>query len=567
MEETPRYDLKSIRVPRLAGKMLALFVRLVENRLTQSLLIQRLLKDTGIIQIRKIQVEEAPEYYPLYPQAKDPKIFEVSVSDPLQELLRYPRIPAKGFAFPTIGDYAKAYRSGKITPQEVAQKIIAAMEESDRHLPPLKAFIACQREDLLKQAEASTRRFRENCPLGILEGVPIGVKDEVDQVPYGTTVGTRIFGKTPALQDSTVVAKVRATGALLIGKTNMHEIGIGVTGLNPHYGVARNPYHLGHHTGGSSSGSAAATAAGFCPAAISADGGGSIRIPAAFCGMVGLKATFGRVSEFGAAPLAWSVAHLGPIAVTAYDAAILYSVMAGPDSKDSNSLFQPSPIWKDFDQSDLKGITIGIYRDWFQHATPAMVESCEQLLKKLEEHGARIQEIYIPHLESIRLAHVVSIASEMVTAMGPYYPKRRKEFGLDVRTNLGIARALKASDYVQAQRIRRRAMDDFQRVLQSVDLIVTPSTGCTAPPIRPQALPNGESDLAVLTEIMRFAPAGNLTGLPSISFPAGYDLNGLPIGFQAMGRPWEEHLLLRLAHLSEQWVERKKPELYFPILP
>lgn len=563
MNEKRTYDLNSVKLPRLAGKLLSFVVRLVEGRLTQPFLIHQLLKDTGIIHIRKIVVEEAPEFFPTYPQAKQSTSSE---SDPLLELLKVPRIPAKGFTFPTISDYAQAYRQGKITPLEIAQKIIQAMDESDHHQPPLKAFIACQSDDLLKQAEAATRRFQEKAPLGLLDGVPIGVKDEVDQIPYGTTVGTQFLGKSPAKQDSTVVAKVRATGALLIGKTNMHEIGIGVTGLNPHHGVTRNPYHLGHHTGGSSSGSAAVTAAGFCPAAISADGGGSIRIPAAFCGMVGLKPTFGRVSEFGAAPLAWSVAHLGPIAINAYDAAILYGILAGPDPQDPNSLLQPPPLWNDFGNSDLHGIKIGIYREWFQHATPEIVKVCEALLQKFVEQGATLQEIEVPHLESIRLAHVVSIASEMATAMNPYYDKHRKDFGLDVRTNLAIARALRARDYVQAQRIRRRAMNDFQRLLQSVDVIVTPTTGCTAPPIRPQALPRGESDLTILTEIMRFAPPANLTGLPAISFPAGYDSNGLPIGFQLMGRPWEEHLLLRFAHLSEQWVERKKPQLYFPIL-
>ena len=170
-------------------------------------------------------------------------------------------------------------------------------------------MIAVNRDDVMKQAREATQRIKAGKPLSIFDGVPVAVKDELDMVPYPTTVGTSFLGKSPAKEDATVVARMRAAGALLVGKTNMHEIGINVTGLNPHHGTTRNPYNTDHFTGGSSSGSATAVAAGLVPVAIGADGGGSIRIPASFCGVFGLKPTFGRVSEHGAAPLCWSVAH------------------------------------------------------------------------------------------------------------------------------------------------------------------------------------------------------------------------------------------------------------------
>jgi Asp-tRNA(Asn)/Glu-tRNA(Gln) amidotransferase A subunit family amidase len=186
-----------------------------------------------------------------------------------------------------------------------------------------------------------------------LDGVPVPVKDEVEMLPFGTTVGTRFLGKTPAKQDSTVVARMRATGALMVGKCNMHEIGIGVTGLNPHHGTVRNPYNINHHTGGSSSGPAAAVAAGFGPVAIGADGGGSIRLPSGFCGVVGLKTTYSRVSEFGAAPLCWSVAHLGPIAGTARVVAMGFAILAGADHNDPHTHNQPEISMDGFSQLDL----------------------------------------------------------------------------------------------------------------------------------------------------------------------------------------------------------------------
>jgi Asp-tRNA(Asn)/Glu-tRNA(Gln) amidotransferase A subunit family amidase len=309
----------------------------------------------------------------------------------LARLAQAPRPSAQGFAFTTTRDYADAYRAGAATPEQVAERVLAAIEDSNARTPPLRAIIACQRDDVMAQARASAQRFRAGAPLSIFDGVPVAVKDELDMVPYGTTVGTRFLGKTPAREDSTVVARMRAAGALLIGKANMHEIGISVTGLNPHHGVARNPYNPAHFTGGSSSGPASAVAAGLCPVAIGADGGGSIRIPSSFCGLVGLKATYGRVSEFGAAPLCWSVAHIGPLAATAHDAALMYAIIAGADPKDSNSQHQPPVTLDGFDQSDLRGLTLGVYTPWFKHASPAMVAGCEKLVKQLEQMGARVR--------------------------------------------------------------------------------------------------------------------------------------------------------------------------------
>jgi Asp-tRNA(Asn)/Glu-tRNA(Gln) amidotransferase A subunit family amidase len=399
----------------------------------------------------------------------------------------------------------------------------------------------------------------------VLDGVPVAVKDEVDMMPYPTTVGTKFLGRTPATADSTVVARLRAAGALLLGKTNMNEIGINPEGINAHHGAVRNPYHLDHDSGGSSSGSAAAVAAGFCPVAVGADGGGSIRVPAGHCGVVGLKATYGRVSEYGAAPLDWSVAHLGPIGATVGDVALAYAVMAGRDEADAHTWGQTAVSLDDWHNGDLSGLKLGIFRDWFNHATPEIVGACETMLGHLVKAGAQVCEIEIPELEAMRIAHAVTILSEMATAMGQY-PENWSDFAASTRINLTVGRAATARDYVQAQRMRTRAMQIFARVYEEVDVVLTPGTAVTAPPIPAGGIPDGWSDLSTVTEVMRYVIPGNLVGLPALTFPVGYDAKGLPISMQVMGRHWQEHVLFRVASVVERVVERKRPLLHYPIL-
>jgi Asp-tRNA(Asn)/Glu-tRNA(Gln) amidotransferase A subunit family amidase len=562
MENKNGYDLKSAKLPYLTGGLLRLFVSLIEGPLG-GLLIPSLLDSAGVNWLRKQVINEPPTHQPIH---YADLLADKNVAVPEKEWPRASAIYTNGFQFATVFDYAKAYRDGKTTPEEVAIKLLDAIEASNSATPPLRAVIYVDRDNVLKQAREATERIKAGKPLSIFDGVPVAVKDEIDMLPYRTTVGTAFLGKTPAIEDATVVARMRAAGALLIGKTNMHEIGIGVTGLNPNHGTTRNPYNTDHFTGGSSSGSATAVAAGLVPVALGADGGGSIRVPASFCGVFGLKPTYGRVSEHGAAPLCWSVAYLGPIAGTATDAALAYAVMAGPDLRDPNSLHQPLPSLGNWDQLNLNGLKLGIYKPWFQHADPEVVAACESMLKRFTEMGAEIIEITIPDLELNRVAHLVTIASEMSQAMSYTYAEHHKEHGLDVRINLVLGRSLTSHDYLLAQRARTRIINNFKHALEQVDLIITPTTGIAAPLIPKDALPDGNSDLSTLIEIIRFVTSGNMTGLPAISFPVGYTKNGLPIGMQAMGRAWEEHQLLRLAVNAEKVLERKEPQVHYKFL-
>jgi Asp-tRNA(Asn)/Glu-tRNA(Gln) amidotransferase A subunit family amidase len=556
------YDLQPVKAPRLTGIFLKIFVNLTESKWTRWLVLPELYKMAGIPKLRKMIVEESTTNHPLnLPSLQQKEVNPITISE-LDKFINKSPLDRS----PTIADYAHSYRNGESNPVAVAEQVIKSIIDSDSQSPPLKAFTFFDKEEVITQAKASFERIKANKPLSILDGVPIAVKDELDMVPFPTTVGTKFLGSEPVGTDATVVSKLRAAGALLIGKTNMHEIGIGVTGLNPHHGVVRNPYNVNHHSGGSSSGSAAAVSAGICPGAIGADGGGSIRIPASLCGVVGLKATFGRVSEHGATPLCWSVAHIGPLTNSVDDTAILYSIISGQDKQDSWSMHQPPVHLNEINNNKLSGIKFGVYPEWFQDASPEVVNRCENAIKLLEDAGAEMVEIDIPNLNAFRIAHVITISSEMATAMDSYTDEHQTDFGLDVRINLAMARSFTSRDYIKAQRIRTLAIAEFQRIFDEVDVIITPATASTAPPISSDALPDGESNLEVLTELMRFATMANLTGLPALSIPVGYDDKGLPIGMQFIGKAWEEAMLFRLAKVVESGVKNRKPSRWYQIL-
>lgn len=555
------YDSRTPNAPRARGLALASLVRLLENPVTAALIAPRLARTLHITDLRSATICDQPTYIPLHAYDAGPKVVTTPASDVPPPFRRRQTVP-----FPTIRDYTRAYLSGAVTPEKVAERVVSAIAASDGLQPPLRAFIACNREDVLSQAREATRRYTEGRAVGPLDGVPIAVKDEVDMVPYPTTVGTRFLGKTGATTDSTVVSRLRSAGALLIGKTNMHEIGILPFGLNPHFGAVRNPYNPAHDSGGSSSGSAAVVAAGLCPAAIGADGGGSIRIPAAFCGVVGLKPTYGRVSEFGVAPLCWSVAHVGPIGLTVEDTAQVYLAIAGCDPADPNSLAQPPLRFEGFDGT-LRGLRIGIYRDWFTDGDSEVVAICERTVQLLSASGAELVDVAISDLHLASVAFGLTILSEMAASMSCYDAEHRRDLGLTTRLMLALVRTNRPDDYVQAQRIRTHTIRSFLSALKDVDAIATPAAAITAPEIRENALPEGESNVALATAAMRFTSPANFTGLPAITVPAGYDRNGLPVGLQFLGRPWDEGRLLRLACAVEEIVERRKPAICYDLLP
>jgi Asp-tRNA(Asn)/Glu-tRNA(Gln) amidotransferase A subunit family amidase len=556
------YESTKVEAPRTAGRALKMLVGLAESGVTRKLIARIMLPKVGIAHMRTVLASESAVFR--VPTAADR--IESESPNPVEAASAFPTAP-DDYPFETAADFVAAYLNKQTTPKQVAQRILEATTEFDAMTPPMRVFIAQTASDLLAQAEASTQRYRAGRPLGPLDGVPVAVKDELDQAGYPTTVGTRFLGGAPAKQDATAVQRLRDAGALLVGKANMHEIGIGVTGVNPNHGTARNPYNPAHATGGSSSGSAAAVASGLCPIAVGADGGGSIRIPASFCGIYGLKPTFGRVSEHGIAPVCWSVAHAGPLAASVRDLALAFAVMSGADPHDPLTLSAPPVRLESPSSGRLDGVRLGIYSRWFEDADPAVVGECRRMLEILRGAGATVVEIVIPDLDLVRSVHLVTIVSEMASAHDQYYAAHRKDYALDTRLNLALARGLTSTDFVHAQRLRNRIRDHVDQVLRQVDVIVTPTTGITSPVHPLDALAQGESDLPKTLAIMRFAQLANLTGYPAISFPSGYDDEGMPVGMQAMGRPFDEALLLRLAAVAEAAQPRRQPKVHVELLP
>ncbi|MFN7146975.1 MAG: amidase, partial [Myxococcota bacterium] len=291
--------------------------------------------------------------------------------------------------------------------------------------------------------------------------------------------------------------------------------------------------------------------------------GGSIRIPSALCGLVGLKATYGRVSEHGAAPLCWSVAHVGPMGAHAVDVAAVYALIAGPDAHDPGTLAQP-PVRLPGPRTRLDGLRVGVLDRWFEDAEPAVVEACRRLLDAL---GVTLVRIDLPDPDLVRLAHLVVIVGEMAASQLPHAARLADgaAYGPDTALNFSLARGLTASDYTHALRLRAALAEGWRTVFAEVDLVATPTTACTAPPIRPDAL-GGESDIATLDRIMRYAHAPNLFGFPAVSIPAGQDSAGLPIGLQLIGRPWSEDTLLGMALRAAAHVERRAPKVFARVL-
>lgn len=557
------YQRDPVKAPRLAGVALRAFVGTIESGVGPAVL-SKITTDSGLERFRETPVTHAsPIQVPLpLPEVHGSAVQPATVL--AQKAIEAPA-PSGQTRFETVADFNKAYRAGTHDPLKVVRRLHEHIEKLDGRDDRMGFFIARKPDEVLAAAQASTDRWREGKPLSALDGVPVVIKDEMDLEGFATTLGTKFF-KTIATTDSTVVARLKAAGALILGKANMNEIGINPIGLNPHHGPARNPWNRGHITGGSSSASAAVVAAGLCPVAIGADGGGSIRIPAGLCGVVGLKATFGRISEAGVPPLCWNVGHVGPIGATVADVAAAYTLLAGPDPRDPVSLHQGPLHLSDFTETSLKGLRIGICTPYFNDAEPDVVRNCREALKALTDAGAVVTEIPPPDLNTILWSHATIILSEMTTAMLPHLKEDSSRFALDSRTNLAIGRQFRATDLVHAMRHRHQLTREYLELMKNVDVIITPTTATTAPKIPEASLPDGESNLVVTDSLMRFVRVGNLTGFPAIALPAGYDTQGLPVSVQLLARPYEEHLLLRLGRVVEAAMHRRVPQMHVTAL-
>ncbi|PIN16906.1 Amidase [Handroanthus impetiginosus] len=589
---TVKYQYQKIEAPHLTGFWFKFFVRLLESRVIGSSIISHLKNENKMVEmLRNTVIPEPPMFKPEFPpQESETEVVvldedgkpEERVELALKSLPDYDPSKSRSsdsssrFCYWKIRDYAYAYRSKLTTPSIVAERFISTMEEFNSKNPASPLLISYDPELIRKQAAASTKRFEEGNPLSVLDGTFMAIKDDIDCYPHPSKGGTTFFHEVrPVEEDAVCVARLRRCGVILVGKANMHELGLGTTGNNPNYGTARNPHAPERYTGGSSSGPAAIVASGLCSAALGTDGGGSVRIPSSLCGVVGLKSTYGRTDMRGSICDSGTVEIIGPITSSVEDAILVYAAILGSSTAERIALRPAVPCLPNLtshESSDVLGsLRLGKYTEWFNDVFSTEISAkCEDVLNRLlETYGCKTVEIVIPELLQMRAAHIVSIGSESACGLNPDYEDgKRVKFTLDTRTNLALFQSFSASDYVAAQCLRRRLMYYHMEIFKNVDVIVTPTTGMTAPVIPPAALSSGETDLQVAGNLMRFVVTANLLGFPAISVPVGYDKKGLPIGLQIIGRPWCEATILRLAAAVQELcaTPNKKPLQYYDIL-
>jgi aspartyl-tRNA(Asn)/glutamyl-tRNA(Gln) amidotransferase subunit A len=458
-------------------------------------------------------------------------------------------------------ELAQRVRRKEISPVEVVQKTLERIEKLDSRL---NSYITVLAEQAVAEARIAEREIQRGNYRGPLHGLPIAVKDIFATRGVRTTAGSKILSDWVPDYDATVVTRLRNAGAVLIGKTNMHEFSYGVTSDNPHYGPVRNPWDPKRIPGGSSGGSGAAVATSLCAAALGSDTGGSIRIPAAACGVVGLKPTYGRVSRYGVVPFAWSLDHVGPITRTVEDAAALLKVLAGQDTKDRTSSQLPVPEYTQVLKESVSGVRLGIPQNFFfEHVDSEILSAVRAAIKVLERLGARSVAVKLEHFEYCSAAAAQITLVEAASYHEPYVRGRSQDYGDDVRLRLYAARNFLATDYVKSQRARTLLQQDLAQAFEQVDAIVTPTLPAPPPPIGEYFVQSGDMREHVIDAFIRFNNPFNLTGLPAISVPCGFGSANLPIGLQIVGKPFDEATVLRLAHAYQAHTEwhKKHPSL------
>ena len=439
----------------------------------------------------------------------------------------------------TIAELRGELAAGSVSSIEAVDELLARIDATDDHV---NAYVAVNREGARATARALDALQASGGSAGPLHGIPIAVKDLCDTHDLPTSSGGRPISETPPPTDANVVARLRDAGAVIIGKTNMHEYAYGYTTENPHHGDTRNPWDLERIAGGSSGGSGASVAVGSAIAALGSDTGGSVRVPSSLCGIVGLKPTYGRVSRSGVFPLAWTLDHVGPMTRTVEDTAILLSVIAGPDPGDQTTLNAP-PV-ADYVAAvgrDIAGLRIGIPANHFFEGIDAEVlASVERAIETLISLGAIAREVTIPGLDGTVGAWLAILLSEATSAHEELLAERPEDYGADVRTFVEAGAIVPAVHYLRAQRIRRRLVETFATVMDEVDVLVTPATAVPATRLGQATVHIGDLTEPLFRTFARISAPFDVIGFPAMSVPCGFTAAGLPIGLQVVGHPFHE---------------------------
>ncbi len=435
----------------------------------------------------------------------------------------------------TIQEAARALRSRQVSSLELTN---GCLEQIAKHNPRLNAFITVTEKSARDRAQELDRELAAGVDRGPLHGIPIAHKDLIWTKGVRTTSGSKLFADFVPDSDAPIVHKLAHAGAVMVGKTGLHELAYGVTSDNPHFGAVRNPCDPERSPGGSSGGSASAVATEMAFMATGTDTGGSIRIPAAFCGVAGLKPTYGLVDRSGIQPLGFSLDHIGPIARTVGDVRTSFEAMAGGVPR------KPAP-------PSLRDIRIGLPENFYFTRVAADVSAAvHKAAAAAEQLGARVIPVRVPDVDALNAVGRVILLAEASALYAPYL-HRRDDFGMDVLALLDQGRLVPAVDYVNAQRIRKMLAADFHALFKTIDCLFTPATATTAPLIgQKQVELDGEKQDSRLANT-RLVRGINVLGFPALAIPCG-ESAGLPIGLQIVGRPLEENLLLAMGEALEQ---------------
>jgi aspartyl-tRNA(Asn)/glutamyl-tRNA(Gln) amidotransferase subunit A len=408
------------------------------------------------------------------------------------------------------------------------------------------------RDTALKQAEDSERRFERGQPLGPLDGIPVAVKDLIYIKGVRCTAGSKILWDNVAPYDSPVAARLKSSGAVIIGTTNLHEFAAGITGVNPHYGPVRNPWDTERISGGSSSGSAASVSAGLAACAIGTDTGGSVRTPAGLCGVVGFKPTYGRVSRLGVIPLATSFDTVGTLTSSAWDAAALLGVLAGHNVEDLTTVPADVPDYTAGLADSPGGLKVGVPRKYFHDSVdPAVEEVFSKFIDKLSQAGNTVCDVELEGIEKVNDCWKTVRMAEATAFHIRWLDTAPEAYGEDVRASLEQGRKVSATDYVNAQNLRPALMQSFSASMKDVDAVAVPSASITAPRIGERLVEVNGRKVEVRSALIGMTLPFNVVGFPAVSLPAGL-ARGLPVGVQLVAGPFEEAKLLRLASSIER---------------
>ncbi|MFN8059915.1 MAG: amidase [Vicinamibacterales bacterium] len=442
----------------------------------------------------------------------------------------------------SLTEAAARLRARSVSPVDLTR---ACLDRIERLNPTLNAFITITGDRALEEARDAEAEIVKGKWRGPLHGVPIALKDIVDTKGLRTTAASELYKARVPDEDAEVVRRLTAAGAVLLGKLNLHEFAYGATSLTSAFGAVHNPWNPSYIAGGSSGGSGAAVSAGLCYGALGTDTGGSIRVPAAFCGIVGLKPTYGRVSTRGVLPLSWSLDHIGPMTRTCADAAAMLQVLAGYDAGDTSSVSRPVPDYAASLRRPTGALRVGVPRDVFYASLhPDIDAAMNRALGVLRTLTADVRDVPVPVRADVR---AVVRAAESYAYHASHVAKTPELYQPDVLRKIRAGADVTASAYIDAHREMERMRRAVEATFETVDVLVTPTT--PVPPIRITASPD-EDD-----ERMRDVSPFNLYGLPAISVPCGFTQEGLPIGLQIVGPAWGEDVVLRLGHAFEHATE------------